>query len=1314
MSPSDTPSRGRRILTQSQRWTRRIGTLLVVLVFLVVAGGIALWTTGGGLVAEKLAGFVNTALLGKETRLVVDHIGGTLFHRIRIDDLRLEREGIEETYPFAAADELTVTYDLWGVLNGRFAASRVEARGLRVELRTFGDGPIRLPTTRSLGGGGGGAPPRVWIKELILEDAQLYLDLPWRGVELDSVYAVASVEPAEGGFRLELDHLVGRLQDGMGTLELDTGAVIISDAVRLEDVTGRWEGAPLEVDGVVSGEPLDLNLAVSDLPLERLGRFLEEDALEPGEIKTIRGRLTQETDALTFDWEAEGRWDTWDFTELTGRGRIRDDFLVLSEVHAVTEGAVISGATIDIPLKRDDLTITGTVENLMTSTLRVPAIDPYPGVMSGSGTIRVGDRTELLRQVDAKMTLGNGNLLDVPFVGGEVSARIRNEVWSLDTVRVALADAQVRGHGSFGPDSLDLSFGYRGDLKPWRQFIAQDNLTGRGQLRVRIHGASDHPVLEARGGLSQLTLAQIQAPEVELRQAVGSAANPRNLALGFDAPKGVTLGNVPFSRAGGDLVITEDKMVMDALHLERGDTSVTVAGDLKWEPFVQIAVGKAEAVVDGRRFWMSSPGQISYDQNVISTPGIQVETPRGRLFLSGSWNTETRETQADISLTNLDPSVFFPPDAPPSVAVGKVQGTLQFSGVAPYLRGRADLGLREVDWEGGHVDTAAVVIAVDDRTITFERVEPFVDRGRILVTGDLTLPEPLPETIEDIRQGKGIDSTRTVWNLTVAATRVDAAKWRFLIPGRERMAGQVSAVAEVRGTSADPELRLEGEVRDLIWKEAEAQLTRLRATYAAGTVHIDSLETWQADKKLQVTGTIPLNLTLYPFSWGFPPESMDLMILADAGSLSSLRLTPWIRKATGNLNARIHVTGTPEAPLLDGQATVKNGRVELEERDEILEEAEAVFRFDSDLITVESARARLALPWAPKTKGGWVTAEGTYRLGALEENTYELRAHLDDVLVGQEGEYAARVSGDLTLTPIRASDGNIYPYGQGDLFVSRAEYAGSLEPQDIGEFKPPSILYSVNIDAPSRILVRTEEVDAELGGELSVRQELDGQVYIGELDIDRGTYQFFQKTFRVTQGTLTWTPESRLPEMDITAETLESGYRITVVLTGRPDKPVLTFSAQRDGQDANLTQSEIIQLIAVGASGLGALGVPTGIQNPEDQASGTDKAVAGVANIFLGEVERRLAREIGLVDEIEIETETETGDYELLFGVRKYVTPELSLQYRQGLSATYQQNLAVEYRLGRIVLLRGAFIRYPQEASGVQEYNLDLKIRREY
>jgi hypothetical protein len=371
-----------------------------------------------------------------------------------------------------------------------------------------------------------------------------------------------------------------------------------------------------------------------------------------------------------------------------------------------------------------------------------------------------------------------------------------------------------------------------------------------------------------------------------------------------------------------------------------------------------------------------------------------------------------------------------------------------------------------------------------------------------------------------------------------------------------------------------------------------------------------------------------------------------------------------------------------------------------------------------NLLTIDHATGTLG--------GGKVRAEGTYRLWVAETEAYALILSGDRAVVRDEGLYAARVSGTLTLRPLRAKDGRIYPYAEGSLYVHRLEYAGSLEPQDLATFRPQPILYQVSIEAPSQVLVRNEQVDAELGGELQVRQDVDMRSVLGELEILRGRYQLFFEQFRITEGTITWSdPYTIIPVMDVTAEATVPPYVIVVRLNGRADEPVVESSALLlDGRaDAGLTESEVFQVLAAGSVGLGArtLGFGTGQNGSATSSTSSEALVTGVAagtTLLGGRIEREVLRRVGLVDEFDIDSGSgESGNFALTLGVRKWLTPALSVAYRQGLSQNFEQDVAVEYRLRRAIFLRAGYARRQTTslATGLaQEYNLDLKVRHEY
>jgi hypothetical protein len=160
---------------------------------------------------------------------------------------------------------------------------------------------------------------------------------------------------------------------------------------------------------------------------------------------------------------------------------------------------------------------------------------------------------------------------------------------------------------------------------------------------------------------------------------------------------------------------------------------------------------------------------------------------------------------------------------------------------------------------------------------------------------------------------------------------------------------------------------------------------------------------------------------------------------------------------------------------------------------------------------------------------------------------------------------------------------------------------------------------------------------------------------------------------------------------------LEEKYIITVRWSGQYPDHRIEFSAREleSGEVAPLTQGEIIRL-------LGGFSTSEG-------------AVAG-AGLITQEIEEQLLREIGFFDDIGIRPEFDESGVDIRVEVRKWLTPDLSVRYEQGLNRYFDQDIALEYRLRRSVILRGESSRERStvDSSINQEYNLDIKLRHEY
>jgi hypothetical protein len=121
----------------------------------------------------------------------------------------------------------------------------------------------------------------------------------------------------------------------------------------------------------------------------------------------------------------------------------------------------------------------------------------------------------------------------------------------------------------------------------------------------------------------------------------------------------------------------------------------------------------------------------------------------------------------------------------------------------------------------------------------------------------------------------------------------------------------------------------------------------------------------------------------------------------------------------------------------------------------------------------------------------------------------------------------------------------------------------------------------------------------------------------------------------------------------------------------------------------------------------------------------------GSVQLLFSEVQRDLARKLG-VDEIRVDAPGPDDAFDVeengpkgpnsygRVGVSKWITPDVSVSVSRGLSGTQANDLAVEYRLGRLLFLRGEIISRLYEVDRCsddrrdEEYNVDLKFWYEY
>jgi len=346
---------------------------------------------------------------------------------------------------------------------------------------------------------------------------------------------------------------------------------------------------------------------------------------------------------------------------------------------------------------------------------------------------------------------------------------------------------------------------------------------------------------------------------------------------------------------------------------------------------------------------------------------------------------------------------------------------------------------------------------------------------------------------------------------------------------------------------------------------------------------------------------------------------------------------------------------------------------------------------------------------------GRLNQDGKLRVGGLIRGLedFDLTARVEEAPVFETGNYRFLAEGDLAARP--APDGDtLRPRLSGTLRVLEG-----LITQDLA--KPPPTrqppytpwLIDLTVKAPGNFRLNQPAMTVDLGeGEMRVTFRWPYWNLAGEIDVQGGRYRIFNRTLRITSGTVRFEDTGKGPDpyFDIQAETEVTGpddkvVPVTLHVTGYPARKELEVALSSSG-NAAYTEAELIELMSLGQLTSREFGT-FGQADPTTQALSSE---------LVGQVERQLVSQLPWADRIQLEGQL-NDPASLRFSVRPIVQPQWSVGYSQGLSATDDREVSLRYRLSDLLFLN-AQVEHRQHQSGepvpIDAYSLDLRFRVEY
>ncbi|AHK42586.1 MULTISPECIES: translocation/assembly module TamB domain-containing protein [Ensifer] len=390
---------------------------------------------------------------------------------------------------------------------------------------------------------------------------------------------------------------------------------------------------------------------------------------------------------------------------------------------------------------------------------------------------------------------------------------------------------------------------------------------------------------------------------------------------------------------------------------------------------------------------------------------------------------------------------------------------------------------------------------------------------------------------------------------------------------------------------------------------------------------------------------------------------------------------------TGQASVDLSISGSAKAPQIAGTITTSGGRLVDVRRNLALNNLTANVALDGKQATISKLSANLAT-------GGSVEVTGT--VGTVPSSGFpaNLIIRLNNATYVDGTLFTAQLAGEMTLTgPLVAT-----PTLGGKVTIRKAaitipeKLPTSLSAIDIKHKNAPAkvkrmardirkdekpaganasgvIAFNLGVTA-NQVFVRGRGIDAELGGDLTIRGTAVQPTISGGFEMRRGRLEILGKRLTFTDGTIGFGGDL-IPTLNLKATSTAGATTITVSVTGLANNPQITFSSS-----PALPQDEILAQLIFNRSlsNLSAFQIA-------QLASAVSQLAGGGSTSLLDGLRNKLG-----VDDLDVTTD-ENGGASVRAG--KYLNDRTYIELQQG-SDSGSSKAVINLDVGKGVKLKGA------------------------
>ncbi|KOH45912.1 hypothetical protein NC99_12880 [Sunxiuqinia dokdonensis] len=556
------------------------------------------------------------------------------------------------------------------------------------------------------------------------------------------------------------------------------------------------------------------------------------------------------------------------------------------------------------------------------------------------------------------------------------------------------------------------------------------------------------------------------------------------------------------------------------------------------------------------------------------------------------------------------------------------------------------------------------------------------------------------------------------FNLQVA--NIDLNKLLKLTGQEMNASGLINLAVDLSGTADDPLLTGDFGLEQAVMNDYRFTDFGGSLNYSEKQLEVQAQIVPQDSGRFEFSGAIPFELMLDSMGVKFnPKDSVDARLKIDQFPLAVLQAVNIGEEISGYLEGDVTVKGTIESPDPKGGFHLVDASLRIREYGVDYREIKFGIDFQGEEVLLDTLLIRSAD--GTLSGGGKIGFSSDFYKGDVSDT--EIKLQFNQFNPVNHKQFNMQLSGNASLGgskddvkfdgDLNVPKSEIYlpaifnlmgkmvetempkPILVRELEGLDSDTIDSVNVSQIDSTATDSLKFDyfdnltgeVRLKIPKNTWIKNEDMHIEISGDLEMIKHKEFFELFGSVEVVRGQYDLFGRTFMIQSGTISFQGgEELMPRMDITASySFRNSERVqqelSVAISGTAEEPSVSFSL--DG--SSVSEGDALSYILFGKS-MNEL-----TMDQQENVSGAgDMAGQAAASILSSQLTNFLGDKLN-VDYIEVKSEGNFENATVVVG--KYITNDLFVSYEQRFGETDQKDMAkyevkLEYELFRFLFFQ--------------------------